>query len=86
MMTPTEEHYEKLLAEVNRESERYNGMHQIAVMEIGRLRNVLAVFLGYDDRFQIAVGGNPIAVSEMMEEAHAAYNRVAFTPSSRGGK
>jgi hypothetical protein len=41
MMTPTEEHYEKLLAEVNRESERYNGMHQIAVMEIERLRDVL---------------------------------------------
>ncbi len=41
MMTPTEEHYEKLLAEVNRESEKYNGMHQIAVMEIERLREVL---------------------------------------------
>jgi hypothetical protein len=41
MMTPTEEHYEKLLAEVNRESERYNGMHQIAVMEIERLREAL---------------------------------------------
>lgn len=40
-MTESEQHYEKLLAEVNRESERYNGMHQIAVMEIDRLRNAL---------------------------------------------
>lgn len=41
MMTPTEEHYEKLLADVCREREQYNGMHQIAVMEIERLRFAL---------------------------------------------
>lgn len=41
MMTPTEEYYEKLLAVANREAERYNGMHQIAVMEIERLRDAL---------------------------------------------
>lgn len=76
MMTETEEHYEKLLAEVCQERERYNGMHQIAVMEIDRLRDALAIFLGHDDRFQISVGGNPIAVKEMLEKAHAVFARV----------
>ena len=41
MMTETEEHYETLLAEAYLERERYNGMHQIAVMEIDRLREAL---------------------------------------------
>jgi hypothetical protein len=41
MMTPTEEHYEWLLATANRDCEKYNGMHQIAVMEIERLRDAL---------------------------------------------
>ena len=41
MMTPTEEHYERLLAETCREREKYNGMHQVAVMEIERLRDAL---------------------------------------------
>jgi hypothetical protein len=75
-MTPTEEYYEKLLADVCRERERYNGMHQIAVMEIDRLRDALAIFLGHDERFQIAVGGNPIAVEKMMESARAVLGRV----------
>jgi hypothetical protein len=35
------EYYEGLLAEVVRERENYNGMHQAAVMEIDRLRAVL---------------------------------------------
>lgn len=43
-MTPTEEHYEKLLAEAMHEGERYNGMHQIAVLEIERLRGVLEAY------------------------------------------
>ena len=79
MMTETEEHYEKLLAEACHDRERYNGMHQIAVMEIDRLRDVLAIFLGYDDRFQIAVGGNQIDVEKMLEEAHAVFSRVGGT-------
>ena len=44
MMTETEEHYEKLLAEASHDRERYNGMHQIAVMEIDRLRGVLEAY------------------------------------------
>jgi hypothetical protein len=36
------------------------------------LLKYLSIFLGHDDRFQVSVGGNPIAVDRMLEEARAA--------------
>jgi hypothetical protein len=35
------------------------------------LRAALRIFLGHDDRFQVAVGGNPNAVEKMLNEARA---------------
>lgn len=37
----------------------------------GALVKALDIFLGGDDRFQVAVGGNPIAVDEMLNSARA---------------
>ena len=37
------------------------------------LREVVSIFLGEDDRFQVAVGGNPNAVDKMIERARATY-------------
>jgi hypothetical protein len=36
------------------------------------LAKFLAIFLGADERFQVAVGGNPIAVDKMLADARAA--------------
>ena len=41
--------------------------------EIGRLREALGWFLS-DDRFQVAVGGNPIVVDRMLEAARSALS------------
>jgi hypothetical protein len=46
-------------------------IQEAAADEIERLRKALGIFLGYDERFRVAVGGNPIAVEKMMEEARA---------------
>jgi hypothetical protein len=35
------------------------------------LRAALCIFLGHDERFQVAVGGNPVAVEKMLNEARA---------------
>lgn len=35
------------------------------------LLSICQIFLGHDDRFQIAVGGNPIAVDKMLAAARA---------------
>lgn len=55
--------------------------------EIDRLRAVnadlisaLRLFLD-DDRFQVTIGGNPIVVEKMIEQAHAALAKA--TPSLR---
>jgi hypothetical protein len=42
------------------------------------LAEVVKVFLGHDDRFQIAVGGNPIAVEQMLANARACLARAGF--------
>lgn len=80
-MTPTEEHYEKLLAEVCRERERYNGMHQIAVMEIDRLRASLEEILYY-------TGGADCALDDeyVTERARAALSRIASPSTDDGGR
>lgn len=36
----------------------------------------LAIFLGHDERFQVAVGGNPNAVDAMLEEGRAFLAKV----------
>lgn len=36
----------------------------------------LAIFLGEDPRFDVAVGGNPIAVDKMLAEAREALDRA----------
>jgi hypothetical protein len=88
MMTPTEERYEKLLADVNRESERYNGMHQIAVMEIDRLRAALDGLL---ERYTGLVNSgdagfwDPEGEPEVVA-AREALARVADSSGDRGGK
>lgn len=33
------------------------------------LMTVLKVFLGHDQRFQIAIGGNPLAIEKMLSSA-----------------
>ena len=40
----------------------------------------LSIFLGHDDRFKIAVGGNPNAVEKMMEAARAALAKAGAAP------
>jgi hypothetical protein len=40
------------------------------------LLEIVAIFLGHDDRFQIAVGGNPSAVDAMLESARAVYAKA----------
>lgn len=40
------------------------------------LYEALAIFLGEDDRFQVTVGGNPIAVEAMLVKAHAALAKA----------
>lgn len=37
---------------------------------------IAQTFLGEDDRFQVAVGGNPIAVDKMLEDARAVVSLV----------
>jgi hypothetical protein len=39
------------------------------IMQRDALVTALKIFLGHDDRFQVSVGGNPIAVDKMLEEA-----------------
>lgn len=39
--------------------------------KIESLKGALRIFLGGDDRFQVMVGGNPIAVEQMLENARA---------------
>jgi hypothetical protein len=39
------------------------------IMQRYALVTALKIFLGHDDRFQVSVGGNPIAVDKMLEEA-----------------
>ncbi len=38
---------------------------------VSDLRSALAIFLGHDERFRVAVGGNPISVDQMLENARA---------------
>lgn len=80
-MTETEKHYERLLAEVCRERERYNGMHQIAVMEIDRLRASLEEILDY-------TGGAANALDDeyVIDRARAALNRLASPATDDGGR
>ena len=40
------------------------------------LARFVAIFLGEDPRFQIAVGGNPNAVDKMLAAAHAALAKA----------
>jgi len=47
-----------------------------AIAERERLRDALGYFLT-DDRFQVAVGGNPIVVEAMLRTARAAINPEA---------
>lgn len=39
--------------------------------KIESLKEALRIFLGGDDRFQVMVGGNPIAVERMLKNARA---------------
>lgn len=43
---------------------------------IGELVELLAIFLGQDDRFQISVGGNPVAVKKMFADAQSILART----------
>lgn len=56
-----------------------------AEQRIAAMRTYLNIFLGGDDRFQIAVGGNPIAVDKMLAEARAAAEREAGALSREEG-
>lgn len=40
------------------------------------LLEMLAIFLGEDERFQVAVGGNPIAVDRMLDKARDILRRA----------
>lgn len=43
---------------------------------------VIGIFCGYDERFQVAVGGNPIAIDKMMADVHQLLRElVGGTPS-----
>lgn len=54
------------------------------------LIDALSVFLGHDERFTVAVGGNPRAVDEMMTTARYAYeyatNADPYRAIVRGGR
>jgi len=43
---------------------------------VNELEAALRPLLGHDNRFQVAVGGNPVAVDEMLANANAAISRT----------
>jgi hypothetical protein len=48
----------------------------ISIGELNDLISVVKIFLGHDDRFQIAVGGNPLAAEQMLAAAKRALVRA----------
>lgn len=40
------------------------------------LLSIVGIFLGHDDRFQVAVGGNPNAVDAMLAKARGVYAKA----------
>lgn len=54
-----------------------------AVNSHDALVDILKIFLGHDERFQIAVGGNPLAVEKMLAAAKRTLVRVSAPPEPK---
>ena len=56
-----------------------------AVNNHAALVKYLSIFLGHDDRFQVAVGGNPNAIEEMLNGARAALSAASASETGKEG-
>lgn len=55
------------------------GQIEQLVAQRNALAGYVSIFLGGDDRFQVAVGGNPLVVDSMLASARAALTKAGTT-------
>jgi hypothetical protein len=53
---------------------------------MAEMLEVAKIFLGHDERFQVSVGGNPIAVDRMLDHCRAIVAKAESSPSTVGGR